>query len=77
MSGKPNEYSDQLSPEVFAAVPKHVLAAIAVSALTFGGDYLSQAEGALLEEWRVLHEAGIVPQSVPARFLDRAHALEE
>lgn len=59
-----NEYASQLG-DLFDKTPKAVLAAIAVSALTTGGDYLEKARELLLEEWRILHENKIVPQSPP------------
>jgi hypothetical protein len=62
-----NQYASALSAETYRKAPKTVLAAIAVSALTMGGDYLEEAEDRLLEEWAALHAAGIVPQSPPAR----------
>lgn len=46
-------------------IPKAVWAAIAVSALTCGGDHLAEARERVRNEWRVLHENGIVPQKPP------------
>lgn len=59
---KSNEYQWALSQKVFDKTPKSVFAAIAVSTLTSGGDYLEHAEPRLLEEWWILYENGIVPQ---------------
>lgn len=61
-----NEYSLALG-RLYADAPKSVLAAVAVSLATVGGDYLEEAEQRVLDEWRVLHENGIVPQRPPAR----------
>lgn len=63
-----NEYQGQLVAGLFDHTPKSVLAAIAISALTCGGDQLEQATSRLVTEWHVLHLNGIVPQQVPARF---------
>ncbi len=60
-----NEYAQQLGAR-YERIPKAVLAAIAVSVLTGGGDYLEEAESRLLTEWRVLFENGIVQQRPPA-----------
>ena len=56
-----NEYQQALGG-LFDDTPKAVLAAIAVSALTSGGDRLDAARVRLAREWRALHAAGIVPQ---------------
>jgi hypothetical protein len=62
MSKKSNLYAGQIDPSVYASIPKAVFAAIAVSALTCGGDHLETAQERVLEEWRILHENGIVSQ---------------
>ena len=46
-------------------IPKAVWAAIAVSALTCGGDQLAEARKRVLNEWAVLHANKIVPQKPP------------
>jgi hypothetical protein len=51
-------------------IPEAVWAAIAVSKLTCGGEYLTQATEIVVGEWRILHENGIVPQKPPN---DQAH----
>jgi hypothetical protein len=61
LKNKTNLYQEQLGP-LFDEMPKSVLAAIAVSALTIGGDYLEEAPHRLAEEWRILFENGIVSQ---------------
>lgn len=58
---KSNNYALTLG-DLYARTPKAVFAAIAVSALTSGGDYISEARARLLEEWKILHDNGIVPQ---------------
>lgn len=58
---KMNSYAESLG-DLYDKVPKSVLAAIAVSALTVGGDYLDEARARLLAEWKALHENKIVPQ---------------
>lgn len=56
-----NEYVVELGA-VFEECPKAVLAAIAVSSLTSGGDCLDEARQRLANEWGVLYSQGIVPQ---------------
>ncbi len=60
-----NEYAAELGLDLFDKCPKSVFAAIAVSALTLGGDYLDEARIRVLKEWWVLHHNGIVPQKPP------------
>lgn len=62
-----NAYEAELGASIYEDVPKAVLAAIAVSALTVGGDRLEIAKERLITEWHLLHENGIVPQPVPAK----------
>ncbi len=62
-----NEYAQQL--ENYDAIPKAVLAAIAVSALTCGGDYLDEATRRINNEWQVLFDAGIVPQKPKSLYV--------
>ena len=61
---KYNEYAEALDPQVYEGCPKAVLAAIAVSLLTCGGDTLADGDvtAKLAAEWDALHLAGIVPQ---------------
>ena len=56
-----NDYARQLG-WLFDEIPKTVLAAIAVSALTHGGNELDEAAKLVAHEWDVLHANGIVPQ---------------
>lgn len=56
-----NEYAKALGP-ILDEAPKAVLAAIAVSALTQGGDRLPDAKKRLADEWLILFENGVVPQ---------------
>lgn len=56
-----NEYAATLGP-LYDQIPKAVFAAIAVSALTTGGDHIEHAVAVILYEWGALHRAGIVPQ---------------
>lgn len=62
-----NQYARELGA-VYGDMPKAVLAAVAVSALTVGGDHLDKATVRVVTEWDALHAAGIVPQPVPAKF---------
>jgi hypothetical protein len=66
VSGRSNEYAVYLG-RLFEECPKTVLAAIAVSFASSGGDFLDQSEKIVAHEWQVLHENGIVPQAPPAR----------
>ena len=59
-----NEYADTIG-RLFEETPKAVFAAIAVSALTGGGERLAQARAVILSEWRLLWQNGIVPQKPP------------
>lgn len=68
LKAKRNEYADALG-EVLDAAPKAVLAAIAVSGFTAGGDQIHLAKNAVLNEWRVLHLNGIVSQPPPKNLL--------
>jgi hypothetical protein len=61
-----NGYADTIPSSVYESMPKTVLAAIAVSLATCGGDRLDDATRAIIHEWSVLHQNGIVPQAVPA-----------
>jgi hypothetical protein len=60
-----NEYAARVD-DLYARTPKAVFAAVAVSLLTAGGEPGIDANAALLHEWKVLHENGIVPQAPPA-----------
>lgn len=57
-----NEYTDSVGRELYDSIPKAVWAAIAVSALTCGGDRLNEAAAAVVREWAILHSNGIVQQ---------------
>lgn len=58
-----NEYAEAVGQELYDGIPKAVWAAIAVSALTNGGDQLDRAAERVGAEWQALHTAGIVPQA--------------
>ncbi len=64
LNARTNEYQEVLG-KVFDKAPKAVIAAIAVSALTTGGDFLSEASARFIEEWWALYEAHVVPQRPP------------
>lgn len=57
-----NDYAQAVPGKLYEDLPKAVWAALAVSALTNGGDWLARAEDCVLEEWWILWENGIVPQ---------------
>lgn len=65
LKNKSNCYVEVVGRELFESCPKTVLAAIAVSALTCGGDHLSKGVKRLLWEWWCLYESEIVPQKPP------------
>lgn len=56
-----NSYAQALG-ELYEKMPKAVLAAIAVSYATHGGDFLEEVKERIMDEWKALHAAGIVPQ---------------
>ena len=60
-----NVYQKALDSRLYTDCPKAVFAAIAVSSLTQGGDFLEEATARLAEEWWILYENGIVPQKPP------------
>lgn len=64
-----NEYSEQLGQDLYDVIPKSVLAAIAVSALTCGGDHLEEARERVAKEWMILFQNGIVRQKPPKAFI--------
>lgn len=74
INNRSNEYMEAL--KFFDAVPKSVLAAIAVSYASSGGDYLDFASDNIAREWTLLHEQGIVPQRPPA-FVRESAAVAE
>lgn len=55
-----NEY--QAALKNYEQIPKAVLAAIAVSFASCGGDNIEEAQDAIMDEWKALFNAGIVPQ---------------
>lgn len=59
-----NQYDAELG-DLYAKTPKAVLAAIAVSGLTCGGDRIEEARARVLFEWWALYENRIVPQRPP------------
>lgn len=59
---KMNEYAEAVGPKFYERCPKAVFAAIAVSALTTGGDRLHEADERVLKEWWALYHSGIVTQ---------------
>lgn len=71
LNKKSNAYADQISAALYEATPKAVFAAIAVSpiqnngAVSWGGE---SENSYIASEWNTLHENGIVPQPVPAKF---------
>lgn len=66
-----NEYAAKLAGDDCAAsgtidkIPKMVALAVAVSALTLGGDQLDFARDRFITEWWTLFDNGIVPQKPP------------
>lgn len=60
-----NEYV--LAVPEYNDIPKAVWAAIAVSALTTGGELINDARERVFNEWTILHQNGIVPQKPPTK----------
>lgn len=71
-----NEYAYTLR-EFYDEIPKAVLAAIAVSAMTCGGDWLEEAAPRIANEWRILNEQGIVSQHPTRKALEAMKRLKE
>ena len=65
MSTLTNDYVMGLNPGIFDKCPKAVFAAMAISALTSGGENIEIASNAVLDEWWCLFACGIVPQKPP------------
>ena len=57
-----NDYAYAVGYDLYHNIPKAVWAAIAVSALTQGGDRLDEAAKRVMDEWGILHANGIVTQ---------------
>ena len=57
-----NDYATVLHPDFYRHCPKAVFAAMAVSYASQGGEYLRTVQARLLNEWDLLHRAGIVKQ---------------
>lgn len=70
-----NDYQRELGA-MFDEMPKSVLAAIAVSAMTCGGDNLDEAKTLLANEWRILFDNGIVQQK-PGKIARQNMTAEE
>jgi hypothetical protein len=60
-----NDYSKTISPKLYVRIPKAVLAAIAVSFATNGGELLDDVDTLLLNEWAILFENKIILQRPP------------
>lgn len=61
-----NNYADALSGEFYEKCPKAVFAALAVSlGLLACDENFLKVESALIDEWKALHSAGIIPQKPP------------
>jgi hypothetical protein len=58
---KSNEYAKQFGRR-YGKIPKAVFAAVAFSYASSGGDVQEHGVAKVLEEWRILHDNGIVPQ---------------
>ena len=58
-----NDYAYAVGYDLYHGIPKAVWAAIAVSALTQGGDRLDEAAALVAREWAILHSNGIVQQA--------------
>jgi hypothetical protein len=57
--------TEQHGDDLYAAIPKAVWAALAVSYASNGGDRVNDTDflrDAILREWWILHNNGIVPQ---------------
>lgn len=59
---KDNDYQKLLSYEFYEKCPKSVITALLVSFVMLQHDDKGLLEELILNEWRILHENGIVPQ---------------
>lgn len=59
-----NEYA-RCFGRLYAKIPKAVFAAVAYSFTSSGGDDHDHGIQRFIEEWRILHENGIVTQKPP------------
>tara|TARA_R110000824_G_scaffold54123_1_gene149501 strand:+ start:3568 stop:3888 length:321 start_codon:yes stop_codon:yes gene_type:complete len=71
---KSNNYAAVMGHDLFENMPKAVIAAVAVSFASCGGDHFDGVTAKMVEEWNLLHIAGIVPQRPPSRFI-KAHVI--
>lgn len=62
---KLNHYACAIPEPLYVQCPKAVFAAIAISALTCGGDWIERADERVRGEWWNLYDNGIVPQKPP------------
>lgn len=58
-----NSYMLELG-KIYSECPKAILAAIAVSSLTQGGDYIDEAKQRLANEWLILPRNSIVQKPI-------------
>ena len=63
-----NEYEEVIDSQLYASIPKSVIAAILVSYLQRLGVGFDDVDSAIVEEWVILHGQGIVPQKPPKKF---------
>ncbi len=62
-NNKTNDYVRALPPGMFDGMPKTVWASLAISfALLCSDEDFEKAVERISEEWKLLHEGGIVPQ---------------
>lgn len=71
-----NDYARAVPAKLYEDLSKAAWAALAVSALTNGGDWLDRAEACVLEEWWILWENGIIPQK-PTRPRPDPEVIDE
>lgn len=72
MAKLPNDYQRAFGA-LYAKTPKAVFAAVAYGLFFNNGDESRDAVAAFVNEWRILHENGIVPQR-PPKELENARA---
>lgn len=60
-----NEYAIAIGGTLYAETPKAVFAALLVSYLKRDGVSFDELPPAIVKEWEVLHDNGIVPQEPP------------
>jgi len=71
-----NEYLDHYQGH-YDRIPKAVLGAVLASLLSTGGERPEDVMPAVLEEWKTLHQNGIIPQKPPRIAVEDTREAED